>query len=584
MRNGPAISLIFALGLLSNAVPAQPLGVDAGSLLRQGEEAQRAELEPLPRRRKALPLPELTNIGAITVRVEEVQFTGATELLGLAALDEIVASGVGRELDFNGLTALAARVTRELKAAGWILGRAYLPQQDVTGGTVIIAILPGMLDPEGGGIEVRPLGERPLRVDPALLERIATQSLGAGQAIKEADLDRAVLIMNDLPSVSARARLEPGDAPGSTRIVINASEQRLLTAMAMANSFGNRSTGVEQGYLGLQLNDPFGAGDRLSLGLTHSEGLRLSQLAYNRPQGASGLQVSANYTDLRYEVVSGSASETASYKGDAQTIGLGFRYPHLRTRSSNLWSHFQLRRDVFVDRIDGVRVGDKLVLHGSYALEGSFFDTWRGGGRTDWFLRPTWGQLNLSRSVEARDADGKTFQTAGGFGKLEYSISRLQSLQPGFSILATVSGQFSTKNLDTSQKFRPAGPNGVRAYAGSEAAADQGLLLKTELRYDGMAPLGLGRLSAMAFYDAAWVGLSADQPQNVPIDTRSGENRYRIEGAGLGASLSRPGRYLLRAIWARRIGSNPGDALATGLDNEERDDNHRIWLQGVLWL
>ncbi len=584
MRKGTAIPIVFSLALLASAVHAQPTGIDAGSLLRQEEEAQRAAPRPLPSRREPVPLPELTSIGGITVRVNEVRFTGATELLGQSALNESVAEGLDRVLDFNGLKALAARVTRELKAAGWILARAYLPEQDVTGGTVIIGILPGFLDQDGEAIEVRPLGDRPLRVDPRLLQSIATQSLGPQLAIRETDLDRALLIMNDLPSVTARARLERGASPGSSRIVINASEPRLLTATAMGNSFGNRSTGVEQAYLGLQLNDPFGAGDRLSLGLTHAEGLRLSQLAYQRLQGTSGLALSANYTDLRYEVVAGAAAEAADYKGDAHTFSLGFRYPHVRSRRVNVWSNVQLGRDVFVDRIDSLRTGDKLVLHGSYALEGSVLDPWRGGGRTDWLLKPTWGELNLARIPGARDADAKSFQTAGGFGKLEYSLSRLQSLQPGFSVYASLNGQLSTKNLDTSQKFRPAGPNGVRAYAGSEAAADQGVLLKTELRFEGRAPKGVGRFTAMAFYDAAWVGLSANRPANVPIDTRSGENRYRIEGAGLGASLNRPGRYLLRVIWARKIGSNPGDARATGRDNEDRDDNHRVWLQGVLWL
>jgi hypothetical protein len=59
--------------------------VDAGSILRQEEALQREEPAPLREPEVEAPLPELTGIGEVTVTVESVEFTGATDLVEAAA-------------------------------------------------------------------------------------------------------------------------------------------------------------------------------------------------------------------------------------------------------------------------------------------------------------------------------------------------------------------------------------------------------------------------------------------------------------------------------------------------------------------
>lgn len=575
----------LTMTLTTGPVLAQtPSGIDAGSLLRQEESAQQLPPAPLPEFEAEEPLPELTGIGGVTVRVKEVRFTGATELLSESDLQATTAEAIGQDLDFDGLKALAARVTRRLKDEGWFLARAYLPRQDVTEGIITISILAGRLDRQGSAFEIQPLGERALRIRPEVLTGIAAAYLPAGAAVRESELDRSVLLMNDLPGISARARLEPGEAPDSTRVLISAAEDKLISGSLIGSNFGNRSTGSDQVTANINANDPLRIGDRLTLGITYAKGLTLGQFSYQRPLGSNGLQMNLGYTDLRYKVVEGSSAEAADYTGDAQTASLGLRYPIIRSRNRDLWGSLRLGHDAFEDRLNGDSTSDKRVLTASVGLQGSQLDPWQGGGRWDWSIMPTWGNLSLARSPDAQRADASTFRTAGSFGKLEYSLSRLQSLKYGLSLYASLNGQAASKNLDSSQKFQPAGPNGVRAYPGGEASADQGQLVKAELRYDRALPEQIGNLQLSVFYDVAWVGLSKDRPNNVAIDTRSGDNHYRIEGAGVGLSLSQPGRYLLRAIWARKIGDNPGANRSTGLDSDERDDRDRFWLQGVLWF
>jgi hemolysin activation/secretion protein len=103
-------------------------------------------------------------------------------------------------------------VTRRLKDEGWVLARAYLPEQDVTDGLVTIEILPGRLDTQGRAFRIEAIGARPLRIDPERLGAILTALIPAGEPIRQADLDRAILLINDLPGIDALARLEAGEA------------------------------------------------------------------------------------------------------------------------------------------------------------------------------------------------------------------------------------------------------------------------------------------------------------------------------------------------------------------------------------
>lgn len=239
--------------------------------------------------------------------------------------------------------------------------------------------------------------------------------------------------------------------------------------------------------------------------------------------------------------------------------------------------------NAFTDEVDGINSNDKRVPTVSLGLSGQQLDPWLGGGRLNWSLTPTWGDLDLSGNAQSEQADAASFETAGSFGKVEYSLSRLQSLNHGFSLFLSLSGQAASKNLDSSQKFQAGGPNGVRAYPGGEASSDQGQLAQVELRYDRRLPRDLGNLQIQAFYDTAWVQLYND-PGNEPINTATEDNRYQINGAGVGLSLSKPGRYLVRAIWASKIGGNPGRNSTSGYDSDDQSLSDRIWLQGILWF
>ncbi|HLP24365.1 MAG TPA: POTRA domain-containing protein, partial [Acidobacteriota bacterium] len=245
------------LGGWTAAALAQP---DAGTLLNQEQRSRQRLPDRLPEPEAEPVRPALKETpGGARVVVRSVRFTGAQGLAQDVELQAVVADAMGRELDFAGLEKLAQRVTGFLRARGWFLAEAYLPRQDVTDGNIEIAIRPGRLD--GGSGKGEPYlvalgGKLTPRIAPERLKAIAAGLLQPGGAAREGDMERAVLLMNDLPGITARARLEPGVDAGSTRVVIDAEEGPLLTGSVSLDNYGNRDTGLYQVNLAAQLNDP----------------------------------------------------------------------------------------------------------------------------------------------------------------------------------------------------------------------------------------------------------------------------------------------------------------------------------------
>ncbi len=591
MRSDPRSSLVLCLigsslclSAIDTSLAQTDSDVDAGSLLRQEEQLREPAPQPLPEIITEAPLPELTGIGDITVTVREVRFTGAIDLVADGELDAVVAEAIGRELDFAGLQALAERVTRHLKDAGWILARAYLPEQDVENGIITIDIIAGRLDTQGRAFRIEDIGERPLRIDPERLGAMLTALVPEGEPVREADLNRAVLLMNDLPGIDALARLEPGETPRSTHILMSVQEGPLWGGSVSANNYGNRSTGEERASFNANLNGPFRLGDQATFGYTRSEGLDLAQFGYSRPLGASGWRLDLAHTNLRYEVVDGAGSDD-DLKGDAWTNRAGLEYPVIRSAMTNLRLGLDWTYEALEDRQAGDKLSDKRVEFYSPRLSFDHIDSVFGAlGRTDFSLTPSWGELDLSRIPAEVAVDAATFNTAGHYKKAEYRLSRLQGFgEMPLTLYAELKGQWAGDNLDSSQRFQVAGPNGVRAYPGGEASSDEGHLLRAELRYALPEDLTeLGPMTVSAFYDSAWVKRRHDLGDE-SIDSATGENSYQIEGAGLALSLVPNDRVSLSLTWATTIGDNPGRD-ANGNNSDGRSDDHRAWLQAVLRL
>jgi hemolysin activation/secretion protein len=556
---------------VSDAVLAQ----DAGSLLREQQrrqELQQPERLPKPEESRDKPAPLASPETGETLLVKELRFTGKTELLPPAERERFAVALQYKRVGMASLQALADEVTAALQKQGRLLARAILPPQDITAGVVTLDIAEGTLE----RIDIEP--GKNVRIRKDLLQAIGQSKILPDGVSKQA-LEEALLRMNDLPGVTARARLAPGATPNTSRVVVDVDQAPILSASAWGDNYGSAGTGRAQANVLVTLADLSGLGDQTRLTGSFSEGQKFAQAEVSVPLGASGVTAHASYGDLAYRNIDGLGLQ-AGLEGVAHYAEAGLEYSLVRSRELNLRLSTSLNGKELVDDAITGRLQDKRSRSVNLAVTGEMRDALGGGGLTSWSLGWTWGDLDLSRVPAALAADAAGLKTQGSYQRLNASLSRLQALPGEFALFTRVYGQWASKNLDSSEDFSLGGPYGVRGWAVGEGRGDMGLLGTVELRYDVPVQAPWRQVQLSAFVDGGRVRVNKN-PNGVPLLTACGCNVYSLSSAGLGLRLIRED-LSLSTFYATGIGDNPGRSSESSGHADGSTSRRQFWLQGAI--
>ena len=571
-----AVALLMSTGFAFAAPPAAPPPPppDSGVLLDTVKPVPKLPPKDTGNLIEAPPeaRPALQPDSGLRVTLKSVKFSGVTKFTP-AELQELVKAELGRELSFNDLDAMAARVTKFYRDHGFFIARAYLPQQKLEDGTLEILVLEGHI----GKVDVKYNTAGP-KIAPSVLQGFAEDAVPASKPVTVSSLERGMLLENDLPNMAARATLIPGASVGTSDLVLEANERGWFSKDTIeADNAGSRYSGT--GRLGGSANlvSPAGLGDLLSARvLTSFDGFNYGRLSWTTPVTGTGLKLGLSGTYTNYELKG--PLEALDDHGDAKVFSVFSVYPVVRSRFFNLYQTTTYEYKSLYDSSAAGEIADREINVVSLGLNGDETDSWQGGGLTSFSGTLAIGHLDLLAGAADTTADAATAQTAGSYRKVLLDVSRQQRLVGNWTLYASISGQYASKNLDSSESFTFGGPSGVRAYPVGEAPADEGVLSTVELRYNTTAPAHLGSLQYQFFYDNGEVRLHRDLWTAYEIS--GAPNRYVLSSAGLGANLYREDSLLVTAAVAHKIGSNPDP----GLDNTDADGRHepvRFWLQVV---
>ena len=553
----------------------------AGAILRQQEQAAPRRIDQLPPTpAEEAVRPVLRGTGGVHVTLKTVRFTGGQGLVPEGELQALVRSSLGQSLDLAQLQALADKVTQALKDKGWFLARAYLPEQDLTEGTLEIAILAGRLDGGLDGIVVVADG---VRLDEARIRATLAGALSdvGSQGLNVAHLERALLLLNDLPGVSAQSSLEKGRDAGSTKLTVTVREKPVVSALATGDNFGNRYTGEVRAAAQVQWSDPWGRGDQFGLSALASQGIAQGAASYSLPLGAQGLRLALSGSSLHYKI--GADLAALGLSGDARTAGASLSYPLVLSTRFNLRAGLGADLKALTDESSGIRLRDRRLASVTASLSGDAVDTWHGGGFNLFGVALSQGHADLGRVPSDLAADQLGPGTQGSYTKATWSLARLQKLPGAWTAYGSFSGQASAKNLDSAEKFVLGGNAGVRAYPAGEGAGDAGWLASAELRYDMAAPAVYGNLQWFAFVDTGRVTLNHSIWGPGAVTNATGSNSYQLSGAGIGVALNRAEHHSVRMFYAHALGDNPGRST-TGNYGDGRARRGRLLLTATFYL
>jgi hemolysin activation/secretion protein len=542
-----AVLATAALASLAGHAQAQSAGTmpGAGTLLQEIAPVQPA----LPSRSGTglTILPEGAGAGLPASRPFEVKSIRIEGITAFAkeVLHALVADAEAKRLTLQQVGELAQRITAYYREHGYPLARAIIPPQTIEHGVVRIDV-----------IEAR-YGKIALSNNSPVSSSLAQATLSplhGDAAIGQDELDRALLLLSDIPGITVNATLRPGERVGTSDLVVDVLPDARVAGNLSLDNYGNRHTGRTRLGGTVQANNLLGMGDVLSAGgMTSGAGLDYARFAYDTLLNGQGTRAGVSYADLRYKLGDTLAPLDAS--GSARVTTLWLKHPLVRTRQLNLYGQLQAERVELCDHIGstGIR-NDRHLENWSLILNGDARDGVLDGGVTLWNLALTSGRVGFDDPIAAI-SDSVTAATAGRFTKWQTGLTRLQAMGGKNTLQVSLSAQQANGNLDPSQKMSIGGPHSVRAYDAGAVSGDAGYLATVEWHRDlGLA--GGGSWQGTVFVDSARVTVNKNT-------WTAGENAATLRGAGVGLNWTGPQRWYTKAFVAAPIGARPSLVAST---------------------
>ena len=434
----------------------------------------------------------------------------------------------------------ANAVTGLYAKAGYALSFAVVPEQDIDNGVVLIEVVEGYIDSfeiVGDGVDeetAEAVGEEETTA-PApfirIIERMARRMMRA-RPLRAADLERYVLLINDLPGLAISTTLTPSAASGAATLRIEILERQSVSVETSYNNFITEAldrhvaggtvtlnrllTGADQlrftGWRGAVSDAYWSVSGDYSLGLG-SEGTRV---------GVSGLHSSSD--------PQGDFLDALEYLGRTTTGSVFMTYPMIRRRSQNVSltavaSFSNAEADILETALTRDRLRT-LELMATY----DFADATRAVS----FLR-----LGFTRGLDIADATGNSRANAN----VEYTLVKLDA-QRDQPLFRAFSGEIGAQLSLHGQAA--IGPNALfsvaecayggrrfgRAYDSGILVGDRCLLGAAELRWRGRFAGGLSG-DVYGFVD---VGLVEQKGALEPGELR--DRSAASAGAGLRLRLT----------------------------------------------
>jgi hemolysin activation/secretion protein len=448
-------------------------------------------------------------------------------------LSSLYAKRIGTNVTLEEVYAIADALSRLYQEEGYLLSRAYIPDQQIQNGIIEIRVIEGYVaDVVTEGVTARA----------ALVERYI-RAIKAGRPAKAAQIETAVLGLGGIYGYSFRTIFSPApqQPEGAVTLTLQAERVWREPCTLSADNFASRYTGPQQIATSCAFNLVPGQQTSFSIlsGLPLAGQRMLSGTAGHKIQLAPYLtldidggssRVRPGYTIQRFDIDSRSTSGS---------VALSWQFIQQRDHNLSVQIAFDAKNSRSTTVRDAVLMEDRIRAI-RLALMWSMSDSLAGYNTA----RLTLSQgLNALGASQAGDRNVSRAGARPDFRKVELILSRLQNIGERLSFLTSTKVQWTSTRLYSSEQAGYGGQDYGRAYDSSDLTADKGANASIEIRYS----IGEGspvRFQPYLFYDYGVVA-NASVPATHHASSAGGgvrfETRWRQSGnLGIAFPIGRP--------------------------------------------
>ncbi|MBP0621593.1 ShlB/FhaC/HecB family hemolysin secretion/activation protein [Cupriavidus consociatus] len=237
----------------------------------------------------------------------------------------------------QGLEVLTKGASQAILSRGYVTTRVLLPQQDLSAGTLLLSLIPGVI------------GELRFAAPDTRGTWTSAFPARAGDLLNLRDLEQGLEQMKRVASQDADMRVVPTQMPGVSDVIITVKRAKPWTVVASVDNSGTRATGKWVGNMSVGIDNPLGLNDLFNIGYMQDVEFRNKQHGtrgwngfYSVPWDYWTATLSA-YSNNYYQQIAG-VNQTFISSGNSQTADLKLHRVIRRSQDDVLGVQFRLSR------------------------------------------------------------------------------------------------------------------------------------------------------------------------------------------------------------------------------------------------
>lgn len=438
-------------------------------------------------------------------------------------LDPLYREKLGQTVSLADVYGIANAIQAKYRGDGYVLTQVVVPPQTIEGGVVRLQVVEGFIDQ----VVVQGVDKE---TEARLVRKLASNLQGK-KAMNTKALERNLLLINDLPGVTARSVLSPSKTtPGGADLTVIVERDKYEGQVGFDN-FGSRFLGEYEGQVGGAINSFIGYNDRIAAQFVMAgdnreevDELLFGSVSYEFPIGGHGTSVklltSVTSTDPGYTL------REFDVQGRSQIAAATVSHPFIRSRNLNLYGYgtFDIRTVDSKNNIEAKR--EDRITSIRAGAQGQYVDTLVGVGVNTASLELSQG-LKLFGASDKNDPNLTRQFGDPMYFKAELNLQRLQRVTSKVNLLVAGQGQWSSVPLLSSEEFGVGGVGIGRGYDPSEIVGDDGIAGKMEVQWN--QPYAFNAIKDYQLYGFFDIGRVWNQDA-----TSSSDKRESISSTGLG--------------------------------------------------
>ena len=452
----------------------------------------------------------------ITVEINDIVFQGNTvidtEFLKYSAKKYLSEKFHDQPLTLDEMRLIADHISFIYREKGYIVAKAYVPPQEIKDGTLKIEIAEGNIN------KITVSGNN--YYSDRLIKNYFKSPLKKG-VINENNLERSLMLINDLPSLSSTMVLKKSDQHGAVDILLDTNDKMPIDTGFGYNNFGSEIVSKNLFNTFFNITDPYG-GVNFNCNAQSGEDINDSYMFNTNltiPVNSIGTKIGFDF--LKSASVLAEDKVYLNIEGNTEIYGIYVSHPIIKKRNKSFefklgYTKKNIKKDLENQNIND---DDLSLIYTTFSFN-----------NVDRFL----GNNYIILSCYYGELDTKSVEYDEDFFKIELYLSRIQKLGNYSLLLLRSSSQYTSNSILQIEKTVIGGYYYVRGYEPSIYLGDSGYSLSAEYMFP-LFGLSNFKIKEKNFGEIFKLALFIDHGginnNNPDIDLLSSKN---ITGCGLG--------------------------------------------------